>query len=310
LFFKQRGDKSLQFIFLGFHAGLMVLWAASGVSALQNTPREYIEEQNVAVQQASDPGIPTQRRAKPIHVKVGGYEFEPFVEGDLGVVPAFLTLLNGHQSKYRFDFASMPAQRRYEQLRSGAIDAVFFENPRWGWNRDKSLIEVTAPLMRAFGSFYALKNNPLGMAVFAEPAKRKIGMTLGYHYAFLNYNSDQAYIRSRFDAVFAKSQRISLQLLMMGKTEVALFSDIFLAREFARNPGLRATIISAPEKDQTYDMPLIVRKDGPISVAELTRILDQLVACDCLSAFFKAYGIADQLIYKSSSPQLQPKLQK
>ncbi|MEX0300365.1 MAG: ABC transporter, partial [Kordiimonas sp.] len=62
----------------------------------------------------------------------GGYAFEPFVEGTIGVSPGFVALLNSNQREYRFEFVEIPAQRRYRLLEEGKIDAIFFEMLQWG----------------------------------------------------------------------------------------------------------------------------------------------------------------------------------
>jgi len=255
-----------------------------------------------ALQQPLKEDGASQIRRPAITVKVGGYEFEPFVEHGLGISAAFLTLLNGHQNRYNFVFVPIPARRRYVLMQRGAIDAILFEMPRWGWQKHQDDIEVTASVLKASEAFFALKSNAKGLAVFNDLAGSKLALTHGYHYAFADFNADQAYIRSRFDVVFADSQRNVLRHLITGNAAMAVLSDLFLYREFARNPALKDKIIRAPQNDQTYDLPLLVRRGGAISARELTNILDQLQTYGRLKKFFLAFGIEDQLVYRARKP--------
>lgn len=231
-------------------------------------------------------------------VIVGGYEFEPFVEADGGIAPAFIALLNAHQKKYQFEFLSIPAQRRYDLMQRGAIDALFFEMPRWGWQEMESQIETTRPILLAAEAFYAFKSRAQNGDVFTNLSSRKLALTLGYHYAFVDFNADQDYIRSRYDAVFANSQREGLRRLVAGSVDLAIMSDVFLHREFVRDPALKGQMVRAPKVDQLYMLPLMARKGGPVSAAELENMLGQLKDCACLKPFFASYGIADMLIYQ------------
>jgi ABC-type amino acid transport substrate-binding protein len=238
-------------------------------------------------------GSPTtsQEVNQKVVVKVGGYDFEPFVENEHGITPAFLALLNNLQDEYQFEFVHIPAQRRYSILTEGHIDAIFFEMPRWGWEGIRDQIEITKPLLRAKEAFYARANHPAGAEVFARLEDKKLALTLGFHYAFADFNSDQAYIRERFNASFAPTQRVALRMMLAGSADLVIMSDIFLYRELARNPALKNQLIRSPNADQTYALPLMVRKAGPVSVSYLEGLLEMAREKGLLTEFFKGYAI-------------------
>jgi len=235
--------------------------------------------------------VTSQEASQKITVKVGGYDFEPFVEKEHGITPAFLTLLNELQDEYQFEFVHIPARRRYSTLTEGHIDAIFFEMPRWGWEDIRDQIEITKPLLRAKEAFYARADHPAGAEVFASLEDRKLALTLGFHYAFVDFNSDQAYIRERFNASFAPTQRVALRLTLAGSTDLVIMSDIFLYREYARNPALKNQLIRSPHADQSYALPLMVRKSGPVSVDYLEALVDTARKKGVLADFFKGYAI-------------------
>lgn len=237
-----------------------------------------------------------QETAQPVPVKVGGYEFEPFVEKGLGITPALLTLLNQMQDDYSFEFVLIPAQRRYAMLTDGQIDAIFFEMMRWGWQPYADKVEVTRPLLKTSEAFYARADHALGREVFKNIENRRLALTLGYHYAFADYQADQGYIRERFTASFAPSQRVALRLMLAGSADLAIVSDVFFLRELARNPSLEDQVVHSPEIDQTYELPLMVRKSGPITTVALSSLLARAEAAGTLASFLKTYGIAELLM--------------
>ena len=232
----------------------------------------------------------------PVVVKVGGYPFEPFVEEQLGVTPAFLTMLNGRQSKVRFEFMAIPAQRRYELMARGVIDAVFFEMPVWGWQDFADQIDVSKPILKGREMFVALAENPEGASLFALAPRSKVALTLGYHYAFTDFRSDQSFIRTKVDAVFAEKLSDTLRYLQSGVVDVGVMSDIFLYHEFQRQPGLRGKLLLSKKIDHEYALPLIVRRGGAISAKDLDAIIEQAIADGSLQAFFAGFGLSDTLM--------------
>lgn len=235
--------------------------------------------------------------AEPITVTVGGYPFEPFVDAHFGITPGFASLLNSHQQIYRFEFVDIPAQRRYELMQAGKIDALFFEMIRWGWRDYADVVSVTAPILAGREVFVALKEMQNVEATLAAPTEHTMALTLGYHYSFANYNSDQAYLRANFKVIFAEKQRTALKYLMTGRADVALASEIFLHHEYLRNTDLRQKLRIADKSDQTYELPLMIRRGGQINVAIIEGILKSLVACDCLYSFFASHGLEKLLVY-------------
>lgn len=230
-------------------------------------------------------------------VTVGGYPFEPFVEGDAGITPAFIALLNERQSDYEFRFLPVPARRRYELLDRAVIDAVFFEMPAWGWRETHAdRIEVTAPILRGAELFVALEGSPLGDQLFELSPHRSVALTLGYHYAFADFNADQAHIRSLVTATFAERVSQTLRYLETGTVEVGVLSNIFLLREFQRRPALKGRLKVADHIDHEYALPLMVRRGGPVPRDTLAAMLRAMTADGSLKAFFKGYGLEDIVI--------------
>lgn len=229
-------------------------------------------------------------------VRVGGYPFEPFVDGNDGVTPAFLNELNQRQSTFRFEFVPVPSQRRYELLRRGVVDAFFFEMPVWGWQTLAADITTTRAILRGSEVLVARQQDQSKENIFHLSPARKVALTLGYHYAFADFKADQAYIGTKVDAVFGETIGQTLRYLRSGAADLAIMSDIFLYREFMRTPSLKEQLILSPDPDQTYALPLLVRNAAPVEAAELDAILEAMYADGSLQAFFARFGLARLLL--------------
>ncbi|WP_262689936.1 substrate-binding periplasmic protein [Kordiimonas aestuarii] len=229
---------------------------------------------------------------KPTRVQVGGYQFEPFVEGQGGLSVAFARFLNERQNSYIFDFVEIPARRRYELLTSGRIDMIFFEMPLWGWTDVAAEIETTIPLIRGREVFVSRVDHPLRQQVFDELQKRKIAVTFGYHYAFSGFESDPDDMREKFDLVFSQSQRHTLRHVLAGNADIAVVNDAFLARELKTNAGLTDKILMADRVDQRYELPLLLRRDSPVELKALNNILAKVISDGSFNTFMASQGLA------------------
>ncbi len=125
-----------------------------------------------------------------------------------------------------------------------------------------------------------------------------MALTLGYHYAFAGFNANQDYLRENFTVQFAPKQRTALKYLLKGRADVALASEIFLHSEYLRDSELEQQLLIADHADQFYELPILVRKDGPIDADNFNKLLDGLAACDCLAPFFASYGLEKLHTYK------------
>lgn len=229
-------------------------------------------------------------------VRVGGYPFEPFVEDEQGITVEFLELLNRSQDQIHFDMISIPSQRRYELMRREVIDAVFFEMPVWGWQNYEADIAVSSPILRGTEIFVARREEGGKEAMFNLHPERKVAVTLGYHYAFANFRSDQNHIRSVVDAVFAEKISQTLRYLRSGAVDLAVMSDIFLLSQYQRAPHLKSELAIGPIADHDYSLPVIVHKNAPITAQQIDDLVEQLQRSGELEAFFARFGIESLIL--------------
>lgn len=235
--------------------------------------------------------------AAPIKVRVGEYNFEPFVEGNLGITPAFLTILNSYQGEYLFEFVNMPALRRYEMMERGNIDAIFFEMPVWGWTERNIPFEVTQPILKGQELLVARSNNPKGDDLFTLSPERKVALVHGYHYGFANFRDDHDTINRYVDGTFLQQQKQIMQYVLRGAADVGMMSNIFLQWEIKRKPELRHLLMVSPKVDHEYKLPMMLRSGGPISAESLTLIIAKMAKSGTLKSFFDVFGVGDLVIF-------------
>lgn len=231
-----------------------------------------------------------------VTVKVGGYPFAPFVDDAGGITPAFLTLLNDYQQSIRFEFVPIPSQRRYELMRREVIDAVFFEMPVWGWHDFEDDIEVSKPILRGSEIFVARRSASGSDTSFDLAPDRKVAVTLGYHYAFADFDADQEHIRTKIDAIFVEKVSQTLQYLRAGAVDMAVMSDIFLFGQYQRDPALQNSLVVGSKPDHDYALPVLIHKTAPVSAIEVDKLIASLAASGKLKEFFSTYGIDGLII--------------
>ena len=223
-------------------------------------------------------------------LKVGGYPFEPFVDDDQGITADFIALLNRSQQQIHFEFVPIPSQRRYELMRREVIDAVFFEMPVWGWQGFEEDVEVSSSILRGTEVFVARRDSSTE-DLFGLSHDRKVALTLGYHYAFAGFNSDQNHLRTIVDPIFAEKVSQTLRYLRSGAADMAVMSDIFLLSQYEKNPNLQSELTIGPVPDHDYSLPVIIHKSAPVTAQQIDDIVNGLRKSGELARFFEQYGL-------------------
>lgn len=249
----------------------------------------------LAMVAASEAGAESRERQTVI---VGGYQFEPFVDVTGGVAPKFLQLLNDRQDQFEFRFLEIPARRRYSLMQAGKVDMILFEMLAWGWEDKAALVAVTPPLLSGAEVFISraedYRQDP---QIFERLQSKKLALTLGYHYGFAGFNANPDFLKKTYDVVLSDFQRYTLRHVLVGSADLAVVNEAFLERAFIQAPDLRYRLKVSPKPDQQYRLPVMVRKNGPISEADVVALLHQLEKSGELRAFFEAEGLGKFLMF-------------
>lgn len=222
--------------------------------------------------------LPHSSEAK-ILVKVGGYEFYPFVghEGKSGHTIEILNKLNQSQNKYNFQFVLTSAKRRYRDFTTGKFDVILFEDESWGWSKEKIQYNTSNVLAKGQEVIIALKTNNRDQSFFSNFKDKKIKLILGYHYKFLDMQTDYKVIENKKYAgiSFGTSLKENLQELLDGKIDITFLNSFELEELFKDKYFLKDQILVNKDEDHSYALKAIMTPHSPIHMSEFEQLYNK-----------------------------------
>ncbi len=230
-------------------------------------------------------------------VKVGGYEFQPFVEyaqdgQPRGVTVEMIKVLNNVQDTYEFRFVPTSSRRRYAELNEGKFDLIFFESPEWDWVTKAYPVDFSRVFLNGGEVFVSLSKPGRGQDWFSSLQGKKMVGILGYHYGFANFNADPDVLKTTYNMKLVGNQRSSIDMVLADRMDVAVVTDSYLWAYLRDNPDAKSRILVSDRYDQTYSHRVLVRRGGPIGVDAVNRLLDGMERDGSLDRLWKATGVA------------------
>lgn len=213
-------------------------------------------------------------------VRVGGYDFPPYVDSKPGEGPDMLgriiAQLNTLQSEYRFEFVPVAARRRYGDLVEARFDVMFFESPQWGWQGQGFPADFTKVFMTGGEVYITQAVAGRGQDYFDDLTGKRLVGILGYHYGFAGFEGDPEILSRRFDIKLVNQHRSSIELVLSGRRDIAVVTEAYLRRFLFDNPESQGKLLVSQRLDQSYEHRVLVRRGGPIGVAAMEALLDRL----------------------------------
>tara|TARA_B100000315_G_scaffold186829_1_gene176360 strand:+ start:12553 stop:13344 length:792 start_codon:yes stop_codon:yes gene_type:complete len=214
-------------------------------------------------------------------IKVGGYEFEPFVDLDKNMKASGLTielikLLNEQQSKHHFTFVPTTSRRRYQDFENGSFDMMMFENPNWEWLKRGLPIESTHTFLEGGEVYITLKKQNRSQEYFSKLRGKTIAGMRGYHYGFADFNADPKYLTSNFNMLLLDDNGDSIKLVLRDRVDIAVVTKSYLSRFLLDSPQHRARLLVSDRLDQVYSHRIIVRKSSAVTARYLGQLLRKL----------------------------------
>jgi ABC-type amino acid transport substrate-binding protein len=205
-------------------------------------------------------------------VKIGGYNFPPFVEEDgrRGIVMDLIHKLNSTQKKYRFNFVLTSANRRYKDFQYRKFDMILFEDEAWGWKEKIASFNSSSPMAHGSELVIALKQDR-DQSYFDSFAGKKIKVVLGFHYKIINMDTNQDSLdKSNLD--YGITNQENLKELLAGKIDITFINSFYLEKLFEQDKDLKSKLLISSKSDQYYSLRAIVHPKSPISVKELEKL--------------------------------------
>jgi polar amino acid transport system substrate-binding protein len=214
-------------------------------------------------------------------VKVGGYNFEPFVYLDKGMKAKGLTLelialLNKHQTDFHFDFVPTTAQRRYRDFEEELFDMMFFENPNWEWLKLGLPIEASATFLEGGEIFIARKKPGRSQNFFKKIEGKRIAGMRGYHYGFANFNAEPTFLIKNHNMMLLDHNGQSIKMVLRERVDLAVVTKMYLTRYLKTNADAHRQILVSQRLDQTYAHRVITRRSSTPSAKYMEQLLKRL----------------------------------
>lgn len=215
-------------------------------------------------------------------------------DGKSGLIFDLVEDLNQIQSQYKFKVVLLPSARLtlYSQD-PGKMDGILFSNLSW-LGPAQANFQSTASVLPDRDLYFSLTGPGRDDHFFQEISSRRIAVVLGYHYRFSDFITDQDELRLRFKIYFVSDELRVIRMVLLGRAEVGVCAESTLNYFRSLSPGEYANLQVSQDPDTVYDRSILLDKEGPVSAAEMDRMLLLLKKSGRLNNLFSRYGLRDQ----------------
>ncbi|GGW69119.1 transporter substrate-binding domain-containing protein [Alishewanella tabrizica] len=208
-----------------------------------------------------------------IPVKVGAYEFPPYVQLQQhqvnGLTVELIALLNQLQQKYHFELVMTTAVRRHQDFKQGLFDAIFFEDINWGWKQREMPLHHSAAFAQDDEVFIALRSKAKSQLWFDDLSGKTIAGILGYHYRIADYQTDPKLLASQYLMIPVTDHNASIELVLKQRTDTAIVTRSFLAQYLNLKPHHREILLISERIDQRYQHQLLLDAEHSLDINTL-----------------------------------------
>ncbi|MBN8828479.1 MAG: transporter substrate-binding domain-containing protein [Sphingobacteriia bacterium] len=214
---------------------------------------------------------------KRIIIRVGGYEFPPYLEKSstqyTGYTIDLINNLNELQNKYYFKLVLTSSVRRYTDIKNNKFDLMFYENENWGWQKIQN-ITFSKSFNKDKEVFVTLANNETLKK--CDIKGKKILGYLGYHYSFANFNSDPENLRYRYNTHLTTSHKNNLLSLINKSADYAVVNAQYLKNFITNNNSYKKQLYTCPTPDQEYEQKVLASNISPITLDEIIELINKV----------------------------------
>jgi polar amino acid transport system substrate-binding protein len=225
-------------------------------------------------------------------VKVGGYDFPPFVDKSAGGTSLTLDLIaamNAFQKKYIFQFVDTSSKRRFVNFDEKKYDLIFFEAIDWGWQGRE--IEATDVIMHGGAVYITRTDKNKDQRYFDDFKGKTIWGILGYHYGFANFNADPEYLRRMYNAHMITSQEGLIVAAATGRADISVVVKEYLQIYLVKHPEMQTKIMVSKKFDAVNAYTILVRKGITPDAAELNKLLAEMESAGVLKKLWGKYNL-------------------
>ncbi|MBC7537743.1 MAG: transporter substrate-binding domain-containing protein [Bacteriovorax sp.] len=210
-------------------------------------------------------------------VKIGAYEFPPFVTWVSGKPNGVLVKLSKHlnetQKKYSFELIETSSNRRYDDMKNKYYDIIFFENIQWGWL--KYPVQASKVFLVGGEVFITKILDNKNQTYFNDLKNKTIRGILGYHYGFANFLTDPLTLK-KWNIELTNSHEGNIVAVLEGRSDLAIVTKEYLDIYLKKNSEAKKNLLVSNKMDQMYHHTVLIREGSPISVSEINGLLDNI----------------------------------
>ena len=228
--------------------------------------------------------------ANKIVVKVGAGIRPPFLlPDDKGMGPEIITALNLVQNDFQFELVSVPIARRVTSLEKGLVDIVMWDNVNWGWNNIESLT-ASIPLLYSEDRFVTHSSNTSAEDYFDNFTGKSICGVNGYHYVFLNYETDYHAISKDINITLVRTEEESIKMALNKRCDISVASLSAINWFFTVYQDARSQLTISTRFDTKYTRHFLIPAYAPISADEIDSIFLKANKLGLIAPIYSRYG--------------------
>ena len=228
-------------------------------------------------------------------VKVGGYEFPPYIEivdgRASGLTVELISELNKIQPSYHFELVLTTPIRRFKDYQQCLFDAVFFEDPNWGWLQGNHIISNSPVIATDSEVFIALKQFAKSQAWFDNLDDKTLIGILGYHYQLANFENNPSILENEYKMTLLSSHKKSIELVLKKRSDMAIVTRSYLNQYLNKYPESKKKLLISERVAQTYKNQLLIRPTHQLNVNTLYKIVKKTLAQNTLATKLKTLGL-------------------
>lgn len=228
-----------------------------------------------------------------IRIPVGAYIFPPYYElqdgKPMGLTVDTLAILNRMQGEFEFVITEMNPQRRYKMFEELQIEAVFFEDPAWQWNKTE---HYKIPLgLKDEEVYFALAAKSEQPNYFDNLKSKRFVLVQGYHYQFAGMDADETHLKKNYQLHFVHSYEASILFVLGGRADVGIAPRSYLHTYFQKHPEQQALIRIGNKPDHSFSLKVILSKKSKISKVKMKALIEQLTKNPEYKKSLTKYGL-------------------
>ena len=225
-----------------------------------------------------------------INIRVGIHAQPPFqLENPKGgAAYELVRALNTVQSTFNFELVPIPVKRKIQSMQEGWIDVSIFDNPKWGWQQK---VNTSFSLIKTQDVFIT-KNKPgIVQNYLKEYDDKKIVLVRGYHYNFIDFETEVTEISRKIDVTLVNSEVELIKMVLMDRADIGVVNNVTLDWFLKQNTRYRDDIYRSNFFDSEVQRYLLTFEGSPIDTEEVNAIISLADKKGLLAPIYKKYAM-------------------